>query len=455
MKQFLLLSTLTVLAGVGALTEPFWGVLLYYFLAVLRPQHLWEWAMPVQWRWSLAAALIVLICGAVNLHLVLRRARLSVLLVMMIVFGGLLMMSCLTARDPAIAADWGIDFGKVLLIAVVSSLLIHRTGQVQMLAASVLLSLGYIAYEVNYTYLLQGGRLDIFHYGYGGLDNNGAGLLLAMGIPFAYAYAAGPHPRFGRLAQAAATFAVAVLIHAIMLTYSRGAMLAAMVGALWLLIHHRPRAQSLAMAALLIGLVSFMAGPEVRDRFESTTQFHEDDSAQARLASWGAGWKLAWEKPFTGHGLRNSQLVMHTFDDALAGRTIHSLYIQMAADSGIPAVALFIGIIALTLWRLGGAARTCGATEPRDDTDDLRLGLLQRTCRAAQASMLTYAFGGVFLSIEVFELAWLLIVVAAVLPPLLREEAAAAAEDQEQPSPESQPTGAPVMPRLAVPRVHA
>ena len=40
--------------------------------------------------------------------------------------------------------------------------------------------LGYIAYEVNFLYLAYH-YLGIWRSGYGGLDNNGAGLMLAMG----------------------------------------------------------------------------------------------------------------------------------------------------------------------------------------------------------------------------------------------------------------------------------
>ncbi len=43
-------------------------------------------------------------------------------------------------------------------------------------------ALAYIAYEVNIKYLTEG-RLDIWLNGYGGVDNNLAGLMLAVGVP--------------------------------------------------------------------------------------------------------------------------------------------------------------------------------------------------------------------------------------------------------------------------------
>ena len=56
MKQFLFLITLFTAGGLGSIVEPFWAVLLYYTFAVLRPQYLWKWALPV-------GMAMVVICG--------------------------------------------------------------------------------------------------------------------------------------------------------------------------------------------------------------------------------------------------------------------------------------------------------------------------------------------------------------------------------------------------------
>lgn len=414
MKQMLMLSVLSVLAAVGALAEPFWALLLYYFLAVLRPQFLWDWALPADVRWSLAAAGMVFLGTLLNLPRVMSRARPNVLLILTAVFGGLLLVSCLAASNPGLAMSWGADFGKIILMAVLAGLLIHRPLQLTALAAAILIATAYIAFEVNHLYLTRGGRLDIFHTGFGGLDNNGAGLMLAMGLPFAYVFATGYDGPYRLAVRAAAMLTPAVIAHAIMLTYSRGAMLAALLGAAWLAVCHRPRHHAAAGLLAAGVVIAVLAGPEIRERFASTATFHQDDSAQARLTTWKIGWDLAWQRPLTGHGIRNSRLLMQSYDAELDGRTIHSLYFQMAADSGIPAVAVFCTILALAWWRCGQTAAANPAMAP--------LG------RACQAALLVYAVGGVFLSVEVFELAWLIIAMAGVMPVLAREDADAIEE---------------------------
>jgi hypothetical protein len=149
MKQLILLSVLTVAGGIGALSQPFWGVLLYYLLTVLRPQHLWAWALPMEVRWSLIAALIVLVCFALNLNTLSRRFKLNAVAVMMFIYCLLLLGSVLTAFDPHTAQSWGVEYAKILLIALVASVLIERLWHVRMLMYMILSVLGHIAAQVT------------------------------------------------------------------------------------------------------------------------------------------------------------------------------------------------------------------------------------------------------------------------------------------------------------------
>jgi len=57
MRQTLFLITVTGYCTFRSFAEPFWAVLMYYGLAVLRPQSIWGWALPRSVRWSLFAAL--------------------------------------------------------------------------------------------------------------------------------------------------------------------------------------------------------------------------------------------------------------------------------------------------------------------------------------------------------------------------------------------------------------
>lgn len=419
MKQFLVLISMITIGGIAAPYHPFWGLLLYYTFAVLRPQVIWSWALPVEWRWSLYAAVIVLVGTAINFHKVALRGRMTNVSMFMMLYGVLLIFSCLTAYNPSIAQYWGAEYAKVLLMALIASFIIERFWQIRVLSIMILLMVGYIAWEINYLYVFENRRLDVFHYGFGGLDNNGAGLMLSMGLPFAIVFVLSCKLKWQRCAAA---FIALIMGHAIMMTYSRGAMLAAVVGCVWLITRHRVRSQALMAAIALTLAASVLAGPEIRTRFFSTTQFESDKSAQSRLDSWSAAWAMAWERPLTGQGIRNSGQYTHNYGADMHGRTIHSIYLQIAADSGIPAMLVYIAMLLAAFLSLRQARRMC-----RRELDQHALNrpppLVEEQVRqmdmiaaAVEGSLIVFTFGAIFLSIEIFELPWLLLVLAGVFP---------------------------------------
>ncbi len=422
MKQVTFLSLMTVLGAVGAMQTPFWGVLLYYTLAMLRPQHLWDWALDGSIRWSLLAAMITLLSFWLHLSRLIKRSAFNGMVTMIILYALLVMFSTITAFNPQIAQGWAIEYAKVMIIAVVASMVIEHFWQIRLLALMVLLMLGYIAWEINFLYFFQGGRLNIFHYGYGGLDNNGAGLLLAMGIPFAYCFALSPDRGWFRWWSVAAAVLGLVMIHAVMMTYSRGAMLATAVGIVWVLVHHRPRWQSGAAAIGLVLVLSVMAGPQIQERFLSTTNFKTDASALSRFESWNAAWQIAWENPILGKGIRNSNQYTRNFGADYQGRTIHNQYLQIAADTGIPAAALYLFMLAFGMWNFRRARMMCrdAIGSAPDEDAKRRIDHASRICLACQASLLIFIFDGMFLSLEMFEPPWLLMVIAGVLPRVMR-----------------------------------
>lgn len=430
MKHFLIMMAVTVLGSAAAIAVPFWGVMLYYGFATLRPQYLWEWSLSQapQLRWSLTAGLVAIVATLVNLPTVLRSVRFNKVFILMGVYAMIMLMSMLTAFNPKIAEYWAQEYGKVFLMALVATLVIQRFWQVRAMGVMIALCLGYIAYEVNYLYFLEGGRLDIYHNGYGGLDNNGAGAMLVLGLPFAYFLATSP---VGGWVKARRIFGVVLgllILHAVMMTFSRGAMLTAGVGLVWLLLHHRPRLQAAALAVLLSGAVMLMAGEEIRDRFASTADYETDTSAMSRFDSWAAASEIALAHPVLGTGIRNSNEYSQNYGADLAGRTIHNQYLQIAADSGIPAAGIYITMIGIGVFGLGRARRRCvmaqdrfeNGPEPAGPHDREELAARARDgaslCLGLQTALLMFSFSGMFLSVELVELPFLLLLLAGILP---------------------------------------
>ena len=414
MKQTVFLILMMAYCTFRSLFDPFWAVLLYYGLAVLRPQAIWDWALPKDIRWSLFAALLAIFVS--TLHITTNRRTMSrrKFVPMLLVFGVCLLASFLAAMNTTIAAKSGWEYAKILIILIVGSMVVVERKHVRYLGWMVFACLTYLVYEVNMMYLFDH-RLDVFHNGYGGLDNNGAALLFAMLLPFCYYFFLAARRSWRWIYIACAV----VAMHAIMLTYSRGAMLSALVvGVMMVVTSLRRRLfQATCAGVIFVAAVAMLAGPEVQHRFLSIFQTRFDGSAQSRLDSWRAGWQIAKDHPLVGVGLRNSNLVSKEYGADIAGRTIHNLYIQVAADSGLPAAAMLLGLIGGSLiWLRKGAKAS------RSRIDEYSFRWHHYICRAAFWSLVTFAFGSMFLSTENIELGYLLMLIAAVAPKLAEKQ---------------------------------
>jgi probable O-glycosylation ligase (exosortase A-associated) len=332
-------------------------------------------------------------------------------------------LSIIDAYYPLYAMQWGVEYLKIFAILFIAMAVMNQWWQIEALAIMILLTLGYVAWEVNALYFFDG-RMDIFHYGLGGLDNNGAGLMLAMGIPFAYVYGV----RATKKWQRAMAWTLGVLIiHAMLMSYSRGAMVSTLVAVLWILFHHRPRYKSLVIALVTFAIISVLAGQEIRERFFSTDNFQTDGSAQSRFESWAAAWQIATDNPFTGQGVRNSVFFSQNYGADRVGRTIHSQYLQIAADSGIPAMVSYLILLIVTFWGLRKTRLECltilgdlpppMAQSPRQQ----RASCVMTVAMGIESSLIIFVVGGAFLSLEMFELPWILIAMTGVLPVLAQE----------------------------------
>ncbi len=132
---------------------------------------------------------------------------------------------------------------------------------------------------------------------------------------------------------------------AILLTQSRGGMLAAgAVLALWTL-RSVKRAPALIGIAIALGCVLYLGPSNTFGHRMETAQSHGVDlSAQGRLDAWRTGLNIAAERPWTGVGAGAFMIAWPDFapGDAGAARTEHNTFIQLIGELGIPALLLFV-----------------------------------------------------------------------------------------------------------------
>lgn len=423
----MILLTLAGTLGVF-LYSPFWGVAIYYLFAVLRPQYLWDWALRPyvkleegSWSFYVAVATILAAAGH-KLHFLKSRRGgayeasptppLTLAHFLVFAFALWTTVSYTFAHDQEMAQPWFIEYVKIFVMYFVAAYLVTTVRQLWILLLLASLALGYVAYEVNFTYL-QTRRITIYYGGFGGLDNNGAGLMLAMGVPLCLFVWEGSR-RWWRWAFAAF---IPVLIHAVLMSYSRGAMVALLLASPLFVLRSRYKFY-IILALLGIGMIlPLMAGPEIQQRFFSIEQYEKDGSAQSRFQSWQAAWEIAWLNPITGVGLRNSGQLMRRFGADYEGRTIHNQYLQIAADSGFVGLAVYVAVLAAAWMSIRRVRRTLGYR------DDLEAAEAHAVASGAECAMAVFCIGALFLSLELFELPYLMLLMGAQLTSVLNLQA--------------------------------
>jgi probable O-glycosylation ligase (exosortase A-associated) len=430
MKQMIFLSVMSLLGIAGSFTiSPIWGLAVYYMLAVVRPQFLWEWVeamgimiRDIQWSFSVAVATL---CATTLWRIGLLhpvgalvkpwygQPKWTVSHYLFLLFSIWISISCVTAVKPDHAEKYYIEYLKIFVMFFCATHIVRKISEVWAIYFVVLASAVYAAYEINFFYFVDGYML-LFQRGYGGLDNNGAALIAAMAVPMAY-FAWEASSRWYRWWFLAV---IPILVHAIQLSFSRGGMVSLMVTAIPVWLCSRHKMFLLGVYVLMLVFVVAGSGKELEERFLSISQSNVDESAQSRLTTWGIAIRMANERPFFGFGIRNSNLFTYEYGADIEGRSIHSQYLQVAADSGWVAMGLYVAMLVSTLvglWRVSMFLRNYR------DPESLKVRAMVAGLGNA---LILFCVGAAFLSLEHFEMPYIILLLGMQVHAITRMVAA-------------------------------
>lgn len=382
--------------------QPFIGVLVFSWLAYMRVQNLCFGFAQFQ-RFSLYVA-VAMFAG----FLIFERGRWFLKdkrNTLMIALGVLVTASLMASR-------WGVDerdvdylleFLKILAVAMFTSQLVNTWDRLRAICWVIALSLGFYGFKAGLFGILSGGASQILR-GPGGLlaDNNDFSLALTMNVPFLF-YLGMTETRLWARRGLFATLALTIVT--IVLTHSRGGFLAmcATLG----LITWRSRNRVLGFAlAIVAGVVFLLVAPaDVMERLSSIKDYEADRSAQARLHTWAIAVDMVGKNPLLGVGFRNFREAYMVYDPSpllKGGKTVayvaHNSYLQISAESGIPALIVYLAIFASTFLLL---RRVRIAAERRLYTTEI-----QSYVRMFEASLLGFLVGATFLNRAHFDLAY-------------------------------------------------
>ncbi len=107
---------LTIGTGGAVVFGPFIGVAVYYLFAVLRPQHLWKWALLIDLRWSLYVAIVTILSTCIYLPGGLRGKTFTSTHAAFFGFALWVTLSNIFALNSEISSFWYWEYFKIFIM---------------------------------------------------------------------------------------------------------------------------------------------------------------------------------------------------------------------------------------------------------------------------------------------------------------------------------------------------
>ena len=237
------------------------------------------------------------------------------------------------------------------------------------------------------------------------------------------------------------------LLHAILLTESRGGLMGAAVGLgicawrnkhRWLL--------SLGGTVGLAASLMLFTSDSLIERYGTIKNFEEDASALGRLNSWNVGWRMMWGNPLFGAGLENYTELFYDYTDwrprwkvgsdglehtvldveyeIKRARQAHNMWIQRGGEAGVLGLLILIWFIASVPVDVFRVRRWLSQLRSRGRIDDETHRYATELANCTDGLILPYLLTGFFLSMEDFEGLYLIAMVAGCLTSWTRRQLA-------------------------------
>ncbi|MGL5094240.1 MAG: O-antigen ligase family protein, partial [Planctomycetia bacterium] len=320
-------------------------------------------------------------------------------------FLGWAVVSAGFAPDQKLAWQFIESFGKIVLPFVIGLTLINNKRDLTWLAWTIVLSQGYVAYEMNLSY--YNGYNRVLMEGFARLDNNSVAISMVTCIGTAFFLALSEKNIAAKIVAAAAAM---LMTHVVLFSFSRGGMLALIftATAAFGIIKKRPQHYLVFLLAVLFAIR--LAGPEVRERFMSVfaDPQERDVAAQSRLELWTDCIDAMFKSPVVGCGPDHwpKEAMNYGWSEGKEG---HSLWLQTGAEMGMPGLLLLFLFYATCVGRL--LPLTFERTHDRDGRPIDPT--LQHFARMVISSLAGFALASQFVSLERLEIPYYVALVGA------------------------------------------
>lgn len=336
--------------------RPFVGLIVFSWLAYMRVQDLtWGFARTFRWSYTIALVTFAGFFLGEKRRLFLPDLRCYIMILMVALVG----IGILLSHNPdPVQIKRFFEFGKIVIIALFTSTVVRTREHLRVLIWVIAGSFAFYGVKSGVWGILTGGQTAILR-GPGGMlqDNNDFSLALCMAVPILLHVGLSEK---NELLRRAFLVSVPLTVITVGLTQSRGGFLA-LAGTLGVLTWRSRNRVAAISLMVLVGLSALVLAPqEYKDRIYSIKDYEEDSSAQARFRAWAVASRMALDNPFFGVGL--AKFRQHYLDYEphptplqLSGKGVyvaHNSYLQIWAEVGTPAFALYLLLIGMTFWTI-------------------------------------------------------------------------------------------------------
>jgi O-antigen ligase len=238
-------------------------------------------------------------------------------------------------------------------------------------------------------------------------NSNYFAITAALCVPFAFLMVLHSGKRWERWFYGGC---LAFSLLGVTLCQSRGGTLAMGAAFLYLVARSRRRLRNLVLSGLVVLPLMILFPSSPLHRFLHPAAM-DQDSLRFHIVAWKAGVRMVQRHPWFGIGLGNFKPMMEWYAPAGTqwSSVAHNTFLEIAAELGLPALALFVGLLVFAYRSLGGAGKR--ARMAGDRTMYLAtLGL--------QAGFLGYLVGACSISAQYIKVFWLVIFLSTCLPQL-------------------------------------
>jgi len=321
-------AVLAALGGLVIIARPFWGLILFVGLLYTRPEE----SIPALSGMRLPLMISLVTMAGLFLQLTLQRQAFtrSSLNGMVLGFGLWGVVTTFNLGNTGPAAQ---DMARLVILVVLILNLVSTPERYQALVTALIVFTAYLSLYSIYRYFTGGAMV------YQGMARSQATGIFSDPNDLAATFVAGLGLCVSRVVQGHRSARIlygllaGAILYAILLTNSRGGMLALLcVGAGCCVVFVRRKGVAVILACLVCVILLVLGSGRM------TTFDSDESSANSRFWFWSTGIKTFMANPVTGCGYGQ-------FSEVNGGMTAHNSFVLCFAELGLPGYFFWIGCI--------------------------------------------------------------------------------------------------------------